>query len=67
MKLNHKQKVKLARKMRSLRETQRWRKDENGFPTYRGIFETDAWAQRKESIRQRLLKRNEQKTATIGV
>ena len=59
MKLTHKQKVKMARKMRSQFEMSHksFIMDEEGKPVaagYRNIFDTAAWMQRKLSIAARV-------------
>ena len=45
--LKHKQKVKMARKMRSKLETSHTKADPEGGPAYRNIFDTKNWNARK--------------------
>jgi len=49
MKLTHKQKVKLARKLRTRKEL----KKRPGFPRGTPIFQTKAWEERKEARRRK--------------
>lgn len=54
--MNHREKTRLARRMRTPRETRRFEVDENGQLTHEGIFTSAAWDARRNAISARIRK-----------
>ena len=57
--MNHKHKVKVARKLQTHAELSHTNRDEEGHLTREGLFTTKGWENRKEEIRQRVLRKQD--------
>jgi len=55
--MKHKDKVKLARKMRTPLEISKTARNEDGTPTHEGIFTSEAWETRKIGIASRVARK----------